>query len=69
MTTERNLRISGVLLILGLLVEAVSLFWVHPVAFLSFICLGGVLLAAGILIYLYSLVSPASLSTSETKRT
>ena len=54
---ERRLRLSGTLTILGLLVEAVSLVRVHPLYFLSFMFVGGGLLAAGIAIYLYALVA------------
>jgi hypothetical protein len=49
-------RVSGILLIAGLCVEGVSLFWVHPLAFLSFFIVGGALLGAGVLLYLYSIV-------------
>jgi hypothetical protein len=54
--SARPFRISGILLIAGLCVEALSLFWVHPLAFLSFFIVGGVLLGAGVLLYLYSIV-------------
>ena len=57
---ERRLRISGVLIVLGLLVEALSLIRIHPLAFLGFMFVGGGLLVAGIGIYLYSLVSIAA---------
>ncbi|MDX2043040.1 MAG: hypothetical protein SF097_17610 [Acidobacteriota bacterium] len=57
---EKRIRLSGLLLITGLLVELVSLYWSHPTAFLFFLLLGGVLLAAGIVIYLLSLVSAES---------
>jgi hypothetical protein len=53
---ERRLQIAGSLLILGLLVEAISVLWTRPIAFVVFVGLGGVLFAFGILIYLYSLV-------------
>ena len=53
---ERRLQISGIILILGLLAEAVSLFGRGPFAFILFLVLGGVLFAVGILLYLYSLV-------------
>jgi hypothetical protein len=56
---ERRLRISGALLVSGLLVEAASLFWSHPTAFLLFLFFGGFLLAAGIVVYLYSLLPEA----------
>lgn len=54
---ERRLRISGVLIILGLIIEAFSLLWVHALAFIAFALIGGALIGLGILTYLYSLVS------------
>jgi hypothetical protein len=55
-------RLSGILLVAGLLTEAVSLHWVHPLAFIGFVTVGGAFLALGVLLFLYSLVSlgPAS---------
>jgi len=38
-------------------VEVVTLYWAHPLAFVLFIVLGGALVAAGTLLYLYSIVS------------
>jgi hypothetical protein len=57
-----RLRVSGALIIVGLLVEAVSLVRIHPLAFLSFMFLGGGFLVAGVATYLLSVVSlpPAS---------
>jgi hypothetical protein len=57
---ERWLRIAGVLIVLGLLVEALSLIRIHPLAFLGFMFVGGGLLGTGIAIYLYSILSAAS---------
>jgi hypothetical protein len=54
---ERRLQFAGVLLILGLFIEALSVIWNRPVAFVVFVSLGGLLFAAGMLLYLYSLVS------------
>jgi uncharacterized membrane protein YczE len=54
---ERRIRVAGILLIAGLLVEIVTLRWSHPTAFLFFLLLGGVLMALGIAIYLFSIVS------------
>ena len=54
---ERRLQFSGILVILGLLVEAVCLFWTRPVAFVLFLSVGGLLLGLGILLYLFTLVS------------
>ena len=55
---ERKLQLSGTILILGLVVEALCLLLGHgPIAFLLFMGLGGFLFAAGILLYLFSLLS------------
>jgi hypothetical protein len=54
---ERRLQLSGILLILGLSVEALCLFWTRPIAFVLFLGLGGLLLALGIVLFLFSLVS------------
>jgi hypothetical protein len=54
---QSRLRISGIFILLGLIVEAASLQWSHPTAFLLFAFIGGPLEAFGIVIFLYSLVS------------
>jgi hypothetical protein len=54
---ERQIRMAGILLIAGLVVELVTLRWSHPTAFLFFLLLGGALMALGICVYLLSLVS------------
>ena len=53
---ERKLQLSGIILILGLLVESLCLLSHGPIAFMLFVGLGGVLFAVGMLLYLYSLV-------------
>lgn len=55
----RKLKTSGLVIIAGLLVEAVSLLWNHPLSFVAFVGFGGLLLTAGILLYLWALVTPA----------
>jgi hypothetical protein len=57
MKIEKRIRLAGILLIAGLLVELATLRWSHPTAFLFFLFLGGALMALGITIYLFSLVS------------
>ena len=57
LTMTARLRIAGVLVFLGLLIEALTLTWNNPIAFLVFLA-GGLLIAVGILFYLLSLVSP-----------
>ena len=54
---DRKLQLSGIVLILGLVLEAVCLLRHGPIAFIVFAGLGGALFAVGILLYLYSLVS------------
>jgi hypothetical protein len=47
-----------------LIIEAVTLFWSHPTAFLAFLLLGGTLVAAGVLLYLFSIASSTSAASS-----
>ncbi|HSF59365.1 MAG TPA: hypothetical protein VLD83_14930 [Candidatus Binatia bacterium] len=54
---EQKLKIAAYLLIAGLVVEGISLHWAHPTSFLLFISLGGVLVLAGIAIYLIAIVT------------
>ena len=62
---HRRLRVSGVLIILGLVVELLSLIRIHPLAFMGFLLVGGGLLIAGVVLYLYSLVPAAHAASSE----
>jgi len=52
----RRMRVSGLLIIAGLVVELLSLVRIHPLAFLSFMFIGGTLLISGVALYLYSIV-------------
>jgi hypothetical protein len=54
---ENQLRWSGILVIVGLLIEAVCLIWARPVAFIFLVVGGGLFCIAGIVFYLFSLVS------------
>jgi|GEM_PF-646421 len=54
---EKRLRISGVLVIIGLVVELISLRWPHPTSFLLFVIVGGLFMGAGMVLYLFSLVT------------
>ena len=56
----RFLQVSSGLIILGLLVEIVSLLWFHPLSFVLFIFVGVVLMGLGIAVYLLSLVFAVS---------
>jgi hypothetical protein len=53
---RRFLQVSSALIILGLLVEIVTLLWFHPLSFVFFIFLGVILIGVGILVYLISLL-------------
>jgi hypothetical protein len=57
---DRRLRISGILVILGLLTEALCLMWARPIAFVVLVVFGGALIGIGVLFFLYSLVSGAA---------
>jgi hypothetical protein len=54
---ENRLRLAGIFLIAGLLVEAACLLWARPLAFILLVGGGGLLCAVGIVVYFYSLVS------------
>jgi hypothetical protein len=54
---QKKLKLAGYLLITGLLVEAITLYWAHPTSFLFFIGLGGILVVAGVAVYLIALVT------------
>ncbi len=53
----RRLRLAAILLVLGLLVEVVTLRSVHPFAFLSFAFIGITLVGLAMLLYLWAIVS------------
>jgi len=53
----KRLRLSGILIIVGLIVEALSLAWNHPLSFIAFIGIGGLAIGLGIIIFLMALVS------------
>jgi len=57
---RRYLQASSGLIILGLLVEIVSLLWFHPLSFVLFLFVGVILIGLGILVYLISLVFAVS---------
>lgn len=54
---EKRLQIAGVLILLGLVVEALCLLWSTPIAFVIFVSIGGLSMFVGIVLFLYSLVS------------
>jgi hypothetical protein len=53
---QRLLQVSSALVVLGLIVEMISLEWIHPLAFVLFAFVGVSLIGMGILVFLVSLV-------------
>lgn len=58
--TERRLQLAGIILILGLLIEGLSLLGHGAIAFIVFVGFGGLLLLIGIAAYLLALVRDGS---------
>ncbi len=54
---EKRLRLAGVLICLGLLVLLLSLIKIHPLSFVAFAMIACPLVLAGIVMFLYSIVS------------
>jgi len=54
---EKRLQIAGTLLIIGLVIEALCLLSARPIAFVILVMFGGLLLFAGVAVYLFSLIS------------
>jgi hypothetical protein len=52
---EPVLRRSGLLVALGLAVAALTLQWAHPLAFIAFLAVGALAVAAGAVGFLWSL--------------
>lgn len=56
---ERRVRLAAILICTGLVCQLLTLVRIHPFAFMAFILIGCPLVAAGIGLYLYSIVSHA----------
>ena len=54
---ERRVRLAALLICVGLLVQLLTLLRIHPLAFMAFILISCPLVVAGVLLYLYSIVS------------
>ncbi len=54
---EKRLRLAALLVCLGLLVQLITLVRIHPLAFMAFVLISCPLVVAGVLLYLYSIVS------------
>lgn len=57
---ERRIRWSGILISIGLVIQLLTLLWIHPLAFMILLLLGCPVVLAGVLLFLYSLVSTQS---------
>jgi hypothetical protein len=68
MGMSKVLRVSGIFLIIGLAIEAVSLMFNHPLSFMGFIIVGGATLGVGVLLFLYSLVEIAQANPSSPQK-
>jgi hypothetical protein len=55
---ERRIRWASVMIGAGLVLQFFTLLRVHPLAFVVFLAIGCPLVAAGVILYLWSLVSP-----------
>ena len=53
---QSRLRLAGLLLIVGLLVQVVTLYWSNPTAFIAFAVFGMGLVGLGMLVTLHAIV-------------
>ena len=53
---EKRRQVAGILIVLGLVTEALCLIWATPIAFVIFVAIGGFFMFVGIVLFLYSLV-------------
>ena len=54
---QQRLKIAAYLLIAGLLVEVLTLYWSSPLSFMLFMGVAGTLVALGIIVYLTAIVA------------
>jgi hypothetical protein len=53
---RRLLRVSSALVVAGLCVEIISLLWFHPLSFVLFVFVAVSVIAAGVVVFLASLL-------------
>ena len=53
---ERRIRVAAGLVLVGIVIEAVTLRILHPLSFVLFAALGALAIGAGILVYLLALL-------------
>lgn len=57
LVTQNRIRQAAILVFLGLAVAGLTMLWESPMAFLVFLAVGGLLVAAGIVRYLLALLA------------
>jgi hypothetical protein len=60
---EKRLRIAAAIVLAGLVVEALTLAWSHPLSFMFFLVPGALLLVVGVAYFLLTLVSKPAAAT------
>jgi hypothetical protein len=60
MNIERKLRRASMIIAAGLFLQFLSLFPVHPLAFIAFVGVGVPVMAVGVILFLLSLVSDST---------
>jgi len=63
---ERRIRVAALLILVGLVIEAVTLNILHPISFLVFAGAGVLFLGAGIVVFLLALLREGEASHGET---
>jgi hypothetical protein len=53
---ERRIRVAAILVLLGLAIEAITLWVLHPLSFVAFASVGVLLIVAGIVVFLLTLL-------------
>ncbi len=56
MPFDRGIRVAGGLVLLGLIIELLTMFWSHPTSIIWYMTFGGGCLAMGVLYYVLLLV-------------
>ena len=55
---EAGIRRAGILISIGLVLQAITLFSMRPLSFMAFLLVACPLVGAGILLYFYTIVTP-----------
>ena len=54
---NKKLRLAGALIVVGLLAQTLTLLWNHPLSFVAYMVIGGLLVAIGMVVYLLTLMN------------